>query len=303
MPCLLLLNFQTARRSWRCLADSKKFESRLFRVLGLKELVFSLLLHLLEYHPSVLSLNYQATMSSSKDCPNPPPSEPEVRSDPELDERASGRSKAQKRGRDLARRGRRDARVMPINTEAGHSAPSHRQEQELSSPLRLAIARRSVKRKIFTYMDRGDKKTDIESRTGFSHQFIKWHRQLWRTECSHPRPPSKKLSQGSLRRSQSPSKRSERPSRKRPACERKDDSSDASECNSGKRRRKKRVVKQSIGRSVLAVPKMPDSRGAKCDESEVKEPHCFGGKENVPGKDEAMVVSILPIRGLRQERV
>ena len=241
-------------------------------------------------------------MHSSKGSTIPPPDETEVQSDSGFDRRASVRSKAPKRGRDLARRGRRDARVMPINTDAGHSAPSHKQE-ELSSPLRLALARRSVKRKIFTYMDRGDKKTDIESRTGFSHQFIKWHRQLWRTECSHPRPPSKKLSQGSLRRSQSPSKRGERSSRKRPACERKDDSSDASECNSGKRRRKKRVVKQSIGRSVYAVPESPDSRGGKCAESEVKRARCFAGKENVPGKDEAMVVSVLPIRGLGPQRV
>ena len=233
-------------------------------------------------------------MSSSKDSPDPSPDKTEVRAD---DHRASVRSKAPKRGRDLTRRGRRDAKVISINTDAGHSAPSHRQEEELSSPLRLALARRSVKRKIFTYMDRGDKKTDIESRTGFSHQFIKWHRQLWRTECSHPRPPSKKLSQGSLRRSQSPNTRNERSSRKRPAaCERKDDSSDASECNSGKRRRKRRVVKQSIGPSVHAVPVKLDSEGGKCGESEVKGPRCFGGKENVPGKDEAMVMSILPIR-------
>ena len=239
-------------------------------------------------------------MHSSKDSSNPPPNETGVRSDPELDHRASVRSKAPKRGRDLTRKGKRDAKVMPINTDASHSAPSHRQEEELSSPLRLALARRSVKRKIFTYMDQGDKKTDIESRTGLSHQFIKWHRQLWRTECSHPRPLSKKLSQGSSRRSQSPNTRNERSSRKRPACERKEDSSDASECNGGKRRRKKRVVKQSLGRSVRAVTEMPDSGGGKCAESEVKGPSCFAGKENVPGRDEAMVVSVLPIRGLGQ---
>ena len=242
-------------------------------------------------------------MDSSKSFPYPPPDEAGVRSDPGLDRTASLRSKAPQRGRDLKRKGGRDARVIPINTDAGHSVISHRQEEELSSPLRLALARRSVKRKIFTYMDRGDKKTDIESRTGFSHQFIKWHRQLWRTECSHPRPPSKKLLQGASRRSQSPNTRNERPSRKRPACERKDDSSDASECNSGKRRRKKRVVKQSIGRPVHSVPEMRNSGGGKCVESDVKEPRCFGDKENVPGKDEAMVVSILPIRESGRSRV
>lgn len=238
-------------------------------------------------------------MDSSKNLPDPPPDKTELRADPGFDHRASVRSKAPKRGRDLTRRGKRDAKVIPINTDAGHSAPSHRQEEELSSPLRLALARRSVKRKIFTYMDRGDKKTDIESKTGFSHQFIKWHRQLWRTECSHPRPPSKKLSQGSLRRSQSPNTRNERSSRKRPAaCERKDDSSDATECNSGKRRRKKRVVKQSIERSVHAVPEMPDLGGRKCARSEAIGSPCFADKENVPGKDQTMLLSVLPIREL-----
>ena len=238
-------------------------------------------------------------MASPTNSPNPPPDKTEVRADPGLDGRASVRSEAPKRGRDLTRKGRRDAKVISINTDAGHSAPSHRQEEELSSPLRLALARRSVKRKIFTYMDRGDKKTDIESRTGFSHQFIKWHRQLWRTECSHPRPPSKKLSQGSLRRSQSPNTRNERSSRKRPAaCERKDDSSDASECNSGKRRRKKRVLKQSIELSVHTVPEMPDSGGRRGAKSEAKGSPCFADKENVPRKDQAMLLSVLPIREL-----
>lgn len=239
-------------------------------------------------------------MSCSKASSNNSPDETGVRSDPGHDRTASLRSKAPKRGRDLTRKGERAAMVMSINTDGAHSAPSYRQEEELNSPLRLALARRSVKRKIFTYMDRGDKKTEIESRTGFSHKFIKWHRQLWRTECSHPRPQSKKVPQGSSRRSQSPSTRDQRSSRKRSACERKDDSSDASDCNVGKRRRKKCVVKQSIGQSVGAVMEMPDSRRGKCAESEVKGDCCFGNKENVPGKDEAMVVSVLPIRELRQ---
>ena len=231
-------------------------------------------------------------MHSSKNSPNLPPNTTEVRSDPGLE------SKAPKRGRDLTRKGRRDARVMSIHTDGGHSTPKHRQEEELGSSLRLALARRSVKRKIFTYMDQGDKKTDIESRTGLSHQFIKWHRQLWRIECSHPRPLSRKHSQSSTRRSQSPSTRHERSPRKRRACERKDDSSDASECSGGKWRRKKRVVKHSIGRPVHVGPETPHSGGGKCAESEAKGSGCFAGKENVPRKDEAMVVSVLPIRGV-----
>ena len=60
------------------------------------------------------------------------------------------------------------------------------------------------------------------------------------------------------------------------------------------------MVKQSIGQSVCAVTDMSVSGGGKCAESEVKGPRCFGGKENVLGKDEAMVLSVLPIRELRQ---
>ena len=298
MPCLLLLTISLPKGHGVCLAGSKSSSPACFESLGSRGSSFSRSFNYWNIILSVLSFIYRATMDSPRNSPNPSPHEAEVRSDPGLDRKASVRSTAAKRGRELTRKGGRDARVTPINTDAGHSAPSHRQEEELSSPLRLALARRSVKRKIFTYMDQGDKKTDIESRTGLSHRFVKWHRQLWRTECSHPRPLSKKLPQGSSRRSQSPSKRDQRSSRKRPACERKDDSSDASECSSGKRRRKKRVVKQSIGRSVHAVPEMSDSRGGKCAESEVKGPRCFAGKENVPGKDEAMVVSVLPIREL-----
>ena len=60
------------------------------------------------------------------------------------------------------------------------------------------------------------------------------------------------------------------------------------------------MVKQSIGQSVRAVMEMHDSGGGKCAESEVKGDKCLVDKENVPGKDEAMVVSVFPIRELRQ---
>lgn len=181
-----------------------------------------------------------------------------------------------------------------------HSASSHRPEEETTSPLRLALARRSVKERIFSYMDHGDKKTDIECRTGLSHRCIKWHRRLWRNEGCHPRPRSKKLSKSSVLRSQSPSTRSQRSSRKRPASDGEGDSSGAGESSSGKRRRKHRAVKQSEGRSINKGTEMTRA------ESETKIFGCFAGKENVPGKEDIMVMSgelkVLPIRNLGSPR-
>ena len=238
-------------------------------------------------------------MSSSKDTLNVLPDENEVRSDRWLSPEVSGRSKTSKRETTgLMQKGRIDAKVMSINTAAAQSTSSHSQEEQLDSPLRLALARRSVKRKIFTYMDQGDKKTDIESRTGLSHQCIKWHRQMWRSECSHPRPQSKTTSQSSSRRAKSPSPRNERASKKRPACDEKSDLSAVSECNGDKRRRKHRAVKQSIARPVCVGTNKPESGGGNCAEKERSGSLCLKGKENMPGKDETLMLSVLPIRDL-----
>lgn len=212
------------------------------------------------------------------------------------------RSKTSKREAafsEVTQKGRRDAGAPTINEAAAHAASSHKQEEELSSPLRLALARRSVKRKIFTFMDQGEKKTDIESRTGLSHQCIKWHRHLWRTECSHPRPQSKKILNKSSRRAHSPSTRSERLSRKRPSCDGKGDFSVAGERNSGKRQRKHPPVKQSIGRSVSVGTEMPEPGGGNRAERGTKVTIFSTDKENVPGKDEAMMMSVLPFRDLK----
>ena len=237
-------------------------------------------------------------MDLSRNPSNPQPDEFEVRSDTGLDQEASvGPMKSKRKTGPTQKRGR-DTTPMPINTAATHSVSSHTQDEELSSPLRLALARRSVKEKIFTLMDQGDKKTEIESRTGLSHQCIKWHRQLWRIECSHPRPRSRRKSQSLSRRSQSPSARNERSSKKRPASGEKEDSSGASACSREKRRRKNRTVKQSIGRPVCARSEKLEPGGEKCDEKERKSSAYLTGKENMPGKDEAMVVSVLPIRDL-----
>lgn len=235
-------------------------------------------------------------MGSSPSPRNLPKPLSEVRSDHGTRSKTSKREAAFS---EVTQKGRRNARAPTINKAAAHTTSSHKQEEELSSPLRLVLARRSVKMKIFTYMDQGDKKTDIESRTGLSHQCIKWHRHLWRTEGSHPRPQSKKVLNSSSRRAHSPSTRSERPSRKRPASDGKSDFSVAGECSSGKRRRKHPTVKQSMGSSVRVGTEMPEPGRGKCAERATKATTLLTGKENVPGKDEAMMMSVLPFRDLK----
>ena len=233
-----------------------------------------------------------------RDLPNSLPDGTEVRSDPGVSIK-SQTSKRETASSESTQGGRGNAGVMAINDAAAHAASSNRQEEDISSPLRLALARRAVKKQIFTFMDQGDKKTDIESRTGLSHQCIKWHRRLWRNECSHPRPRSKKTTTNPSRRAQSPSTRSERSSKKRPACDEKGEFSVASECSSDRRRRKRRAVRQPKERSVSAGTDLPGSGGGKCAESETKGSGCFVGKENVPARDEVMMMSVLPIRDLR----
>ena len=227
--------------------------------------------------------------------PDSMPKGTEVRSDPGVPTK-SKTSKRETASSESTQRGRRDAGVTAINDAAAYTPSSPRQEEETNSPLRLALARRAVKKQIFTFMDQGDKKTDIESRTGLSHQCIKWHRRLWRNECSHPRPRSKKISKSPSRRAQTPSARSERSSRKRPACDENGEFSVDGECSSDRRRRKRRAVRQPKERAGTNVS---ESGGRKCAESETKGSGCFAGKENVPARDEAMVVSVLPIRDLR----
>ena len=237
--------------------------------------------------------------------PDSLPGGAEARSDPEVAPRPQA-SKREMPLSEVTQKGRRGAEAVAVKEVSAGPATSLRQEEGTSSPLRLALARRSVKRKIFTYMDRGDKKTDIESRTGLSHQCIKWHRWLWRTECSHPRPRSRKISKSSSRRAQSPGPRHERSSRKRPACDGNGELSGASGCGSDKQRRKRRAVKQSKGHSLRVGAETPDSGGGECAERETKGPGLFAGKENVPGRDEAMAMSgqmkVLPIRALASQR-
>lgn len=239
----------------------------------------------------------------------------ELPSDREPDLRVSGESHKSKpdicrsglvfpktRFSEFMGRGRRDARIGSITETFAHITPSDGQGGNIDSPLRLALARRSVKNQIFACMDKGDKKAEIESTTGLSHGCIKWHRRLWRNEGSHPRPRSKKLSKRSARGPRSPGMRSQRPLIKRPACKEKGDSAVASESISEKRRRKHRAMKQSKGRSVRTELKMAGSGGGECAERKTRGSSCFVGKENVLERDEAMAMSgelkTLPIRDL-----
>lgn len=238
----------------------------------------------------------------------------EMPSDPALYPRVSARSPSSKlyicrslldiqstEFLELTEKGTRHSEIMPTTEASALKTSIHNQGEQSESPLRLALARRSVKQQIFACMDQGDKKTDIESRTGLSHQCIKWHRRLWRTECSHPRPRSKKISKGSVRGSRTPSKRSEWVSRRRQACDGEGDSSEAGDSGIDKRRRKHRGVKQSRGRSKRTGRERPGSGGGEYVERERKGSGRLAGKENMPEMGEAMVMSgelkVLPIRG------
>ena len=232
-----------------------------------------------------------------------------VRSDSELDVRVSGRSHMSKPDRCCSGLETHTASSLKL-TEKGmsiseaplHTTACHKQGEEISSPLRLALARRSVKNKIFTYMDQGDRKKDIESRTGLSHRCIKWHRRLWRNEGSHPRLQSKKVLNGSARHLRSPDTRSEGSARKTPAGDDKGGSSIAGESGTGTPLRKHRAVRRSNGRSMRRRMGRPGS-GGECTDGEKSVSDCFAGKENDSEEDEAMAMSgelkILPIRDLR----
>ena len=239
----------------------------------------------------------------------------ELQSNPGLDPRVTGEPHMSKRDicrsglllqktrlSGLIERGRRDAGVRSITETSAHTTRSHEQGQNCDVPLRRELARRSVKNHIFACMDNGDKKAEIESTTGLSHRCIKWHRRLWRNECSHPRPRSKKPSKNSARGPRSPGTRSERQLRNRPACTENGDALAAGESSSDRRRRKHRAVKQSKERSMRTGMKMPGPGEGACAEMETRASGCFAGNEDVPERAETMAISgefkVLPFRDL-----
>ena len=238
--------------------------------------------------------------------------EARVPSDRELDPRAFVKSKTSKLsmrrpGFDIEKTGcseivgkrTRDARTMSIEDAAHLVQSNNRQEAQSDSPLRLALARHSVKKQIFACMDQGDKKIEIESKTGLSHRCIKWHRRLWRIEGRHPRHRSGKPSKSSARRPRSPSTRNRRAVRRRQTSDEKNKSSITDESSSEKRRRKRLAAKQSKGPSMRNSMNTDGSGGGDCAGMETRASHCAAGKETVLGRNEAIATSglrLLPIR-------
>lgn len=230
--------------------------------------------------------------------PNPQLGEAELRSDHVLDPKLSLRSQRSKlemcRSRlgmqktavsELIGQGMGDAAARSTAEVSAQTTSSQREGERINSSLRQALARRLVKDQIFACMDKGDNKTEIESTTGLSHQCIKWYRRLWRTEGSHPRPPSRRVSKSSTRGPQSSTTPSERLLKEQPECDAKGDPADAGESSTSKRRqrrRKRRTVKQSKGRSVCMGMKTPGSGGKEYVEREVRGSDYLGDKENVP---------------------
>ena len=60
--------------------------------------------------------------------------------------------------------------------------------------LRTSLLRDSVKRQIFAYMDKGDRSTDIETKSGLSHPTVKLYRRMWNRGRHDAHRRSKKTS-------------------------------------------------------------------------------------------------------------
>lgn len=311
MPCWLHHIF---RRSWRWPWGSKSILCCLFEILiilSARPFLMPALCHLKEL--------IMDTPPGPKYSPSPVPFDAEARPGPGLDPRVSIKSHTSKldmccSGLDVHKTGflelvskrKRDARAVSIANVADAARPaqsSYIQREQLASPLRLALARRSIRNQIFTYMDHGDKKTDIESRTGLSHRCIKRHRQMWRAESKHPRIRSSKVSKKSVRTPRPPSTRNERSLMKRPADDEERDCSDVSKPSGSRRQRKKCAVKAAKERSAHTAMEMSGSRGRGCTERKTRESSLFSGKESMQERDKALLIpgalTTLPVRQLR----
>lgn len=74
------------------------------------------------------------------------------------------------------------------DVESSTSVSSHAKEL----PLRTSLVRDSMKKKIFAYMDKGDRSADIELKSGLSHPRVKHYRRMWKDERHDPCLRSKK---------------------------------------------------------------------------------------------------------------
>lgn len=202
----------------------------------------------------------------------------------------------------------RHSKTVNIHADALYSAQPSRclEEPFFKLPLRLALAKLTVKRHIFASMDHGERKADIESSTGLSHQCIKWHRFMWRVEGGHPRPQPRRNLKPSMRGLRSSNLRNGRLSRKRRECEDHGEVSDAGDLRASKRRRRHRAGDQSEERSRHAKMEMSRAGGKKCVGRELGGCVASMDKENVPEGDEAVWMAgektVLPLRGLGAER-
>ena len=64
------------------------------------------------------------------------------------------------------------------DVESSTNTKSHVKEL----PLRTSLVRDSVKRRIFAYMDQGDRSAEIETKSGLSHLIVKHYRRMWKDE-------------------------------------------------------------------------------------------------------------------------
>ena len=246
-----------------------------------------------------------------KDLLDPTPTEVDKASDAGLASRASATSQTSKPT--MCRSGSgiqatRHSNAVNIHADALSSAPSSRclEEQFFKLPLRLALAKLTVKRQIFASMDHGERKADIESSTGLSHQCIKWHRFMWRAEGSHPRPQRRRTLKPSMRGLRSSSLQNGRLSRKRRECDDHSEASDTGDLGASKRRRRHRAVDQSEECSRRAGMEMARAGGRRCVGREVGNCVASMDKENIPEGGEAMWMvgekTVLPLRGLGVEQ-
>ena len=197
----------------------------------------------------------------------------------------------------------RHPKAVNIHADTLTSAQSSRclEEHFFKLPLRLALAKLTVKRQIFASMDHGERKADIESSTGLSHQCIKWHRWMWRVEGSHPRPQPRRNLKPSMRGLRSSNLQNGRLSRKRRECDDHTEASDTGDLRASKRRRRQRVVGQSEECSKHAGMEMSRAGSRKCVGRELRGCVASMDKENLPEGDEAMWMAgektVLPLRG------
>ena len=242
---------------------------------------------------------------------NPTPTEVDKASETGLASTVSATSQASKLNTcrsGLAVQATRFSNAVNKEADAVPSAQSSRslEEQFFKLPLRLALAKLTVKRQIFASMDHGERKADIESSTGLSHQCIKWHRFMWRVEGSHPRPKPRRILKPSTKCLRSSNLRKRGLSRNRRECDDHSEASDAGNPRACKRRRQHRAVDQPEECSMHARMEMSRVGSGKCGGREMRGCVALTDKENIPEGDEAMWLAgeqtVLPLRGLGPEQ-